>query len=203
MAFRFLVKPVGIQVSRPQIYRASAWSASVGRKPYSGTAPASTSSTTTPVVSSTATTTTPASTQSPTSEKKDEAIVSSEEKKEKSDDDKKVVDKRDSKEYTSGAFHWNLERASSVVLIPLISTQLVFGAFPVVDGLLGVVLPFHIHLGLESCITDYIPKRVYPRLNKAANWTLFGSTGLVMWGCYEFNTNDVGLTEFAQRIWGA
>ena len=117
-----------------------------------------------------------------------------------------VSDKKEDEEprkeegYEFGAFHWNMERGSAIALIPLVSTQLVYGAHPVLDGLLGVVLPYHIYMGFESCIIDYIPKRVYPRLHKAANWTLAGTTGLVMWGCYEFNTNDIGITEFMQRL---
>ncbi|CDS05021.1 hypothetical protein LRAMOSA07550 [Lichtheimia ramosa] len=103
--------------------------------------------------------------------------------------------------YQYGTYHWTLERASAVALIPLITTQFVYGAQPICDGLLGVVLPFHIHLGFDSCITDYLPKREYPRLHKVAMWTLRGSTALVMWGCYEINTNEVGLTEIVQRLW--
>ncbi|CDH51549.1 mitochondrial inner membrane protein [Lichtheimia corymbifera JMRC:FSU:9682] len=103
--------------------------------------------------------------------------------------------------YQYGTYHWTLERVSAVALIPLITTQFVYGAQPICDGLLGVVLPFHIHLGFDSCITDYLPKREYPRLHKAAMWTLRGSTALVMWGCYEINTNEVGLTEIVQRLW--
>lgn len=126
----------------------------------------------------------------------DEALVDKKEEK---------AEKKDEKEegYEFGAFHWNMERGAAIALIPLMSTQMIYGAHPVVDGLLGVVLPYHIHMGLDSCITDYVPKRVYPRLHKAANWTLFGTTGLVMWGCYEFNTNDIGITEFMQRLFAA
>jgi succinate dehydrogenase hydrophobic anchor subunit len=105
--------------------------------------------------------------------------------------------------YEFGAYHWNMERGAAVALIPLMSTQFIYGAHPVVDGLLGVVLPYHIYMGFDSCITDYIPKRVYPRLHKFSNWTLAGSTALVMWGCYEFNTNEIGITEFASRIFTA
>ncbi|ORX45844.1 hypothetical protein DM01DRAFT_310170 [Hesseltinella vesiculosa] len=111
--------------------------------------------------------------------------------------------KREERGYAFGANHWNLERASAVALVPLISTQFVYGAHPVVDGLLGVVLPYHIYMGFDSCITDYIPKRVYPRGYKAAMWALKISFGLTLWGCYEFNTNDVGMTEAIQRIWTA
>ncbi|KAG2232470.1 hypothetical protein INT48_005187 [Thamnidium elegans] len=130
--------------------------------------------------------------------------VASELVEEKKEDEKKE-EKEEMKEegYEFGAFHWNMERGAAISLIPLMSTQVIYGAHPVVDGLLGVVLPFHIYMGFDSCITDYVPKRVYPRLHKAANWTLAGTTGLVMWGCYEFNTNDIGLTEFAQRFFAA
>ncbi|KAG2224256.1 hypothetical protein INT45_000287 [Circinella minor] len=105
--------------------------------------------------------------------------------------------------YAHGAYHWTLERFSAISLIPLLSTQAIYGAHPICDGLLGVVLPFHLYLGFESCIIDYIPKREYPRLHRTANWTLLGTTGLVMWSCFEFNTNEIGLTEFIQRTWTA
>ncbi|KAI9311210.1 CybS-domain-containing protein [Dichotomocladium elegans] len=105
--------------------------------------------------------------------------------------------------YQYGAYHWTAERASAVALIPLISTQLFYGAHPISDGLLGVVLPYHVYLGLDSCITDYIPKRVYPRGHRAANWLNTASMILVMWGCFEYNTNEIGLTEFIQRVWTA
>lgn len=116
-----------------------------------------------------------------------------------------IEEKEDKKEhgYAYGAHHWNMERGAAVALIPLVSTQFIYGAHPVVDGLMGVVLPYHIYMGFDSCITDYIPKRVYPRLHKVANWTLTGTTGLVMWGCYEFNTEDIGITEFLARLFTA
>ncbi|CAO3648469.1 unnamed protein product [Cunninghamella echinulata] len=105
--------------------------------------------------------------------------------------------------YAFGANHWNLERASALLLVPLISTQVIYGPEPIVDGLLGVVLPYHIYLGFDSCITDYIPKRVYPRGYKAAMLSLKASFALTLWGIYEFNTNDIGMTEAIQRIWTA
>lgn len=102
--------------------------------------------------------------------------------------------------YAHGAYLWSMERASSLALVPLISSQFVYGAHPITDGLLGVVLPYHIYLGFESCIVDYIPKREYPRMHKVANWSLASTTALVMWGAYEFNTNEIGMTEFIQRL---
>ncbi|ORZ23442.1 CybS-domain-containing protein [Absidia repens] len=111
--------------------------------------------------------------------------------------------KRNEIGYAFGANHWSLERASAVALVPLLSTQFIYGAHPVVDGLISVVLPYHIYMGFDSCVTDYIPKRVYPRGYKAAMWSLKASMALTMWGCYEFNTNDVGITEAIQRLWTA
>jgi succinate dehydrogenase hydrophobic anchor subunit len=142
------------------------------------------------------------------SSKPEEAAAASStetEKKEQEEkkEEEKVVNIVEDKEhgYGFGAFHWNMERASAITLIPLISTQVVYGAHPIVDGLLGVVIPYHVYMGFDSCITDYVQKRNFPRLNKAANWANFGTMGLVMWGCFEFNTNDVGITEFIQRLW--
>ncbi|KAI8579516.1 hypothetical protein K450DRAFT_241351 [Umbelopsis ramanniana AG] len=125
---------------------------------------------------------------------------------EKKDDEKKD-EKKDEKEvskfvmpnYVDGSFHWSYERAASVALIPLISTQVIYGAHPVLDGVLGLVLPLHLHIGFDACITDYFPARNYPRANKYLGWGLKATSAAVIWGCFEFNTNDVGITELVQR----
>jgi len=44
-------------------------------------------------------------------------------------------------------------------------------------------------------VIDYIPQRKYPTLKKGAMWALKGATLLVLVGLYEFETNDVGITE--------
>ncbi|KAG1468428.1 hypothetical protein G6F56_003832 [Rhizopus delemar] len=187
MAFRSVFKSAGLASQ----YRSRlAVTPLIHLKPYSvANKPAS--ETTTPI-------TTLVSDNTPKEENKVEEKVENKDE-EKKDSKKPVVEHG----YEFGAHHWNLERGAAVGLIPLISTQMIYGAHPIVDGLLGVVLPYHLYLGFESCIIDYIPKRVYPRLHKAAKWTLGGSTGLVMWGCYEFNTNDIGITEFVQRLFAA
>ncbi|KAG2171685.1 hypothetical protein INT43_008065 [Umbelopsis isabellina] len=132
-------------------------------------------------------------------EKKDEAAVQTDGPKEVAKDKPKWV----APNYLDGSFHWSYERAASVALIPLISTQLIYGPHLVLDGLLGLVLPLHLHIGFEACITDYLPKRKFPRAHKYASWGLKATSAAVIWGCFEFNTNDVGLTEFIQRTWTA
>ncbi|KAG2187762.1 hypothetical protein INT44_005452 [Umbelopsis vinacea] len=126
---------------------------------------------------------------------------------EKKDDESKKDEKKDDKEvsnfvmpnYLDGSFHWSYERLASAALIPLISTQVIYGAHPVLDGVLGLVLPLHLHIGFDSCITDYFPARNYPRANKYMAWGLKATSAAVIWGCFEFNTNDVGITELIQR----
>jgi len=57
--------------------------------------------------------------------------------------------------------------------------------------------------GSRSCIVDYFPKRKYPKSSMAAKWSLNAATVLVLYGLYEFETNDVGITEGVKKIWKA
>jgi len=52
-------------------------------------------------------------------------------------------------------------------------------------------------------IIDYIPIKTYPIMRKAFNWLLNIATVVVGIGFYEFETNDVGVTEAIKRIWHA
>lgn len=55
----------------------------------------------------------------------------------------------------------------------------------------------------SSCITDYFPKWRVPGWRKFFNWARNIALVVVGWGWYEFETNDVGLTEGIKRIWKA
>ncbi|KAG2231825.1 CybS-domain-containing protein [Thamnidium elegans] len=100
-----------------------------------------------------------------------------------------------------GSYHWDIERIVCVGLVPIISSQLAFGASPVLDTLLGVMLPLHLHIGFEACITDYFNPRKSVILNKLMTGALWASTTGVLVGCYQFNTNDIGITEFISKMW--
>ncbi|KAJ3111767.1 membrane anchor subunit of succinate dehydrogenase, Sdh4 [Phlyctochytrium bullatum] len=100
-----------------------------------------------------------------------------------------------------GSYHWNAERALSVASVPLMATAFIAGPLPLVDLGLGVVLPLHCHIGFDAIVQDYVPHRKYGALNTALTWTLRLSTALVLYGCYQFNTNDVGITAFVKRLW--
>ncbi|CAO3681713.1 unnamed protein product [Umbelopsis vinacea] len=102
-----------------------------------------------------------------------------------------------------GSYHWTVERAASAALVPIIAAQLAVGASPVTDVLLGVVLPVHLHIGFDACITDYFPERRAPVLSKLMKYTLNAATAGVLVGCYQLNMHDVGLTELIARTWTA
>ncbi|KAF9949598.1 membrane anchor subunit of succinate dehydrogenase, Sdh4 [Mortierella alpina] len=103
-----------------------------------------------------------------------------------------------------GSHHWNFERLLSVSMIPLFAVSAFSGSHPVTDGLLGVVVPIHAHMGFDAMITDYLhPGKVGVLGNKAISWTLRGATLLVLVGCYQFNAVDIGLTEVVKKSWTA
>lgn len=56
---------------------------------------------------------------------------------------------------------------------------------------------------LRSCITDYFPTWRVSVVRKVADWLNFLAIFVVGWGWYEFETNDVGLTEAIKRVWKA
>ena len=55
----------------------------------------------------------------------------------------------------------------------------------------------------RSCITDYFPAWRVAFVRKAADWLNFLAIFVVGWGWYEFETNDVGLTEGIRKVWKA
>lgn len=78
------------------------------------------------------------------------------------------------------------------------------GPSKTVDFMLGVVVPLHLHLGMEQIITDYLNKRKIGVMgNKVVVGTLYAATALTMYGLYKFNTSDVGITDFVARAWNA
>ena len=89
------------------------------------------------------------------------------------------------------------------------------------DGLFCATLVIHSHIGFEyvsvpfpfsnscsdcvnrSIIIDYLPGKRVPRARALFMWGLRLGTIAVLIGLYEFETNDVGLTEAVKRIWHA
>ena len=89
-------------------------------------------------------------------------------------------------------------------------------AYPVLDGLLGISLVMHSHIGVDhvqtvldtvhysslgaqfdAILVDYLHKRKFPVLGPLTTWTLRAATVGVLVGVYQFNTNDIGGFSFA------
>ncbi|KAI2783811.1 CybS-domain-containing protein [Daldinia loculata] len=103
-----------------------------------------------------------------------------------------------------GSYHWTFERLVAAGLIPLTIAPFAGGSLnPGLDAILCSLLLVHSHLGFQSVLIDYIPSSRYPKTRKASMWLLNAATALVGVGLYEFETNDVGLTEAVKRVWKA
>lgn len=55
----------------------------------------------------------------------------------------------------------------------------------------------------RSIIIDYVPDKRLPKTRALFWWGLRAATLVVAVGFFEFETNDVGLTEGIKRIWTA
>ncbi|KAL4267507.1 Succinate dehydrogenase [ubiquinone] cytochrome b small subunit [Pleurotus pulmonarius] len=104
-----------------------------------------------------------------------------------------------------GSYHWTFERLLSAGLVPLTAAAFVTSGtnYPVLDGLLGISLVVHSHIGFDSMIVDYLHTRKFPVIGRIATWTLRTATVGVLVGVYQFNTNDIGLTELIAKVWAA
>lgn len=71
------------------------------------------------------------------------------------------------------------------------------------DAVLCGTILIHSHIGFQSIIIDYVPMKRLPKARKFFWWGLRAATLTVAVGLYEFETNDVGLTEAIKRIWHA
>ncbi|KAJ3235075.1 membrane anchor subunit of succinate dehydrogenase, Sdh4 [Chytriomyces hyalinus] len=100
-----------------------------------------------------------------------------------------------------GSDHWTYERYFSILTIPILGSAIAFGPVWGLDYALGVIVPIHVHMGFDTMIQDYVPARKYTLANSVLSWTLTITTGLVAYSLYTFNTVDVGVTAFVQRLW--
>ncbi|KAA8651517.1 CybS family protein [Aspergillus tanneri] len=106
---------------------------------------------------------------------------------------------------SEGSYHWTFERLVSAGLIPLTFAPFIGGSLnPVMDAVLCSLIVVHSHIGFHrACIIDYFPGRRVPKTLTFLNWLLRGFTLTTAVGLYEFETNDVGITEAIKRVWKA
>ncbi|KAJ5872644.1 uncharacterized protein N7529_004997 [Penicillium soppii] len=103
-----------------------------------------------------------------------------------------------------GSYHWTFERLVSVGLVPLTIAPFAAGSLnPVMDAILCTLIVAHSHIGFQAGIVDYFPPSRVPKFRATCNWLLRAFTLTTAVGLYEFETNDVGITEALRRIWTA
>lgn len=103
-----------------------------------------------------------------------------------------------------GSYHWGFERLVTIGITPFVVWPFVTGYLPpVADATLGALLIAHCHMGLGCCITDYIPKRRFPKFNPACSYMLGGGSLVALYGLYKMETEDEGLVASAKKLWHA
>ncbi|OCL07108.1 mitochondrial succinate dehydrogenase cytochrome b560 subunit D [Glonium stellatum] len=103
-----------------------------------------------------------------------------------------------------GSYHWSFERLVSAGLVPLTIAPFAAGSLnPLMDATLCALLLVHSHVGFQSSIIDYFPVNRVPAVRSLLMWILRIATITVGVSLYEFETNDVGITEAIKRIWHA
>ncbi|SNX85146.1 related to succinate dehydrogenase [ubiquinone] cytochrome b small subunit, mitochondrial precursor [Melanopsichium pennsylvanicum] len=103
-----------------------------------------------------------------------------------------------------GSNHWAFERGLSLALVPLVAVGFAkHGSSAILDGALALTLVVHSHIGFDCILADYLHKRKFPIAGPLSTWTLRAATLATLYGLYEFNTNDVGLTELIAKVWTA
>ena len=53
----------------------------------------------------------------------------------------------------------------------------------------------------QSSVVDYLPARRVGPLHHVALWTVRLATAATMYGLYELNANDIGITNAVKAIW--
>ncbi|GKZ33729.1 membrane anchor subunit of succinate dehydrogenase, Sdh4 [Aspergillus brasiliensis] len=105
---------------------------------------------------------------------------------------------------TEGSYHWTFERLVSASLVPLCIAPFAAGSMsPVMDAVICSAIVVHSHIGFHASITDYFPTRRVPKTHTFMIWLLRAFTLSTAVGLYEFETNDVGVTEALRRVWNA
>ncbi|CAI5757561.1 unnamed protein product [Candida verbasci] len=102
-----------------------------------------------------------------------------------------------------GSYHWTAERLVSIGLVPLTLAPLFTGVSTLLDSTLSALLLYHCYAGFQSCIIDYIPKRVYGNYFNYAMYLLTFGTGIAGYGIYKIEEKEGGVTKLVGKLWKA
>lgn len=100
-----------------------------------------------------------------------------------------------------GSLHWTSERIVTIGMLPLVLSPLITGGSTMVDSSMSALLLYHCFAGFQSCIIDYIPKRVYGVYHTYAMYLLTLGTGLAGYGVYQIETKEGGVSQIISKLW--
>lgn len=106
---------------------------------------------------------------------------------------------------THGSLHWDFERVIAISMVPLVTIPLATtgSISSVADSLLSSVLLAHCYVGFQSCIIDYIPKRVYGKNHNYAMYLLTLGSVLSALGIYKLQTEENGVVGILKKFWAS
>lgn len=102
-----------------------------------------------------------------------------------------------------GSLHWTSERAVAIGLVPLVLAPFLTGATTLLDSTMSGFILYHCYTGFQSCIIDYIPKRVYGSLFNFSMYLLTFGTGIAGYGIYQIETKEGGISTILSKLWKA
>lgn len=99
-----------------------------------------------------------------------------------------------------GAIGTKYFHMSALALMALVPTAIAYSPSSLntpVDLLLGLVIPFHSHVGMNGVVSDYVPK-AYRTLARSS---VLGATVLMTLGFLRLNISGPGITETVKSLW--
>ncbi|CAB4253940.1 similar to Saccharomyces cerevisiae YDR178W SDH4 Membrane anchor subunit of succinate dehydrogenase [Maudiozyma barnettii] len=101
-----------------------------------------------------------------------------------------------------GPIHWWIEKTFAVATLPLAATALIAGPLSTTyDSVFSVALLGYCYMEFHSCITDYIPKRVYGKFHNYALYLLGGGSLISLLGIYKLESEGEGITGLIHSLW--
>ncbi|ABN67811.2 succinate dehydrogenase membrane anchor subunit [Scheffersomyces stipitis CBS 6054] len=102
-----------------------------------------------------------------------------------------------------GSLHWTSERLVAIGMVPLALAPFITGTSSVIDSTFSALLLYHCYAGFQSCIIDYIPRRVYGPLHNYAMYLLTFGTGVAGYGLYQIESKEDGVAGIISKVWKA